>query len=127
KFRDITDGTTNTILAGEMHYNIKGWTFTRGHRAGEARTGNTNWVWGHPGQGTVEASTIVPLNTAQYVDGSASDYWQKNAVYAFRSVHVGGANFTLADGSVRFISENIDQTIYRALGSRGGGEVISEF
>ncbi|MCA9059576.1 MAG: DUF1559 domain-containing protein, partial [Planctomycetaceae bacterium] len=127
KFRDITDGTSNTILAGEMHYNLKGWTFTRGDRAGESRSGNTNWVWGHPGQGTVEASTSVSLNTTQYVDRSAPNAWQTSGLYAFRSTHSGGAGFALSDGSVRFISESIDRDLYRALGSRNGGEVVSEF
>ncbi len=41
---------------------------------------------------------------------------------AFGSYHVGGAQFTLADGSARFISENIDLGVYRALGTRAGGE-----
>ena len=46
---------------------------------------------------------------------------------SFGSYHVGGAQYTLADGSVRFISENIDLGVYRALGTRAGGEVVGEF
>jgi hypothetical protein len=52
-----------------------------------------------------------------------SDAW---AVYA-RSNHVGGAHASLADGSVRFISENIDTATFRALGSKALGEVVGEF
>ena len=46
---------------------------------------------------------------------------------SFGSYHVGGAHFTLGDASVRFISENINQSVYNALGSRNGGEVVGEF
>ena len=43
------------------------------------------------------------------------------------SWHVGGAHFTMADGTVRFISENVDLQLYRRLATRGGGEVVGEF
>ena len=44
--------------------------------------------------------------------------------YGFRSLHPGGANFALADGSVKFIKDSIGVNVYRALGTRAGGEVI---
>ncbi|MFM7058045.1 MAG: DUF1559 domain-containing protein [Planctomycetota bacterium] len=46
---------------------------------------------------------------------------------AARSMHTGGAQLLLCDGSVRFISENIALTTWRALGTRAGGEVIADF
>jgi len=46
---------------------------------------------------------------------------------AARSLHAGGAQVLLCDGSVRFVSENVDSTIWRSVGTRSGGEVISEF
>ena len=45
--------------------------------------------------------------------------------FAFRSLHPGGANFAMADGSVKFIKDSIDLRTYRALGTRAGGEVLS--
>ncbi len=46
---------------------------------------------------------------------------------AARSYHPGGVNLLLCDGAVRFISENIDQGIWRKLATRAGGEVVGEF
>ena len=46
---------------------------------------------------------------------------------AARSMHVGGVQILLCDGSARFISDNIDTATWRALGTRDGGEVIGEF
>ena len=46
---------------------------------------------------------------------------------AARSRHTGGVNVLLGDGSVRFISDSIAMAIWRALGSRSGGEVVTQF
>jgi prepilin-type N-terminal cleavage/methylation domain-containing protein/prepilin-type processing-associated H-X9-DG protein len=44
---------------------------------------------------------------------------------ASRSYHPGGVNVSFCDGSVRFVKESIALTVWKALGTRGGGEVIS--
>jgi type II secretory pathway pseudopilin PulG len=46
---------------------------------------------------------------------------------AARSYHTGGAQFVLGDGSVRFVSENINNALWRGLGTKSGGEVIADF
>jgi prepilin-type processing-associated H-X9-DG protein len=43
------------------------------------------------------------------------------------SRHTGGVHALLCDGSVRFVSENIDRVLWRAVGSRAGGETVGEF
>jgi prepilin-type processing-associated H-X9-DG protein len=43
---------------------------------------------------------------------------------ASRSYHPGGVNVAMADGSVRFIRDAISPSVWRALGTRCGGEVI---
>ena len=45
--------------------------------------------------------------------------------YGFRSLHPGGANFAMADGSVKFIKNSISVNTYRGLGTRAGGEILS--
>lgn len=45
---------------------------------------------------------------------------------AARSYHTGGVNVLYGDGSVRFAADNIDMTLWRAMGTRKGGEVVSE-
>ncbi|MBS0202584.1 MAG: DUF1559 domain-containing protein [Planctomycetes bacterium] len=49
------------------------------------------------------------------------------AAVTTRSFHVGIVNSLLMDGSTRSISENIDILVWRALASRAGGEVVSDF
>jgi hypothetical protein len=46
---------------------------------------------------------------------------------ATRSFHTGGSQLVLGDGSVRFVSENIDIRVWRAVGSINGNEVVSEW
>ena len=43
------------------------------------------------------------------------------------SRHTGGVHLMLCDGSVRFVSENIDRILWRGVGTRAGGEIIGEF
>jgi prepilin-type N-terminal cleavage/methylation domain-containing protein/prepilin-type processing-associated H-X9-DG protein len=75
-------------------------------------------------------NTVIPPNSKQYnwsscklgSKGSAPNETQfANA----QSFHPGGANFTFADGSVRFVKDSVSQPVYWALGTRNYGEVIS--
>lgn len=49
-----------------------------------------------------------------------------NGIFGARSEHPGGVNVAMCDGSVRFVSENVNLEIWRALGTRAGGEVLTE-
>lgn len=92
----------------------------------------------HGGTGSVLAVTAqnpnltAPLNhlpISTSVDGStdASCNSPDDRVRNFYSMHPGAANFLLGDGSVRFVNENINQSLYRALSTVSGGETVGEF
>lgn len=115
----ITDGTSNTILAGEMGFQLKDYLFTSGPYTGQLRGGNTQWVWGYASYSF--GSTGWMFNV---ITGTAADRTAR--LGAFRSDHSGGANFLFCDGSVRFLRNQMAQPTYTAMGSRDGGEVISE-
>jgi len=55
---------------------------------------------------------------------NTGNHGSSKGIYVARSRHPGGVNFTLADGSVRFLTETIDLDTYHAMGSRDGGEVV---
>ncbi|MEO1980795.1 MAG: H-X9-DG-CTERM domain-containing protein [Fuerstiella sp.] len=52
---------------------------------------------------------------------------QTNHIVHFSSQHTGGVQFLLCDGSVHFLSQNIDYGLFRNLGERADGNVIGEF
>ena len=59
--------------------------------------------------------------------GTSTNENDRALVYSARSLHSGGVQVTLADGSVHFVSENISVTTWLALGTQAGGEIPGEF
>lgn len=116
---DVTDGTSNTILLGESS-SSQGWSSAMKVGWG----GIQPWTWGmywyvDNRRLTVDSKHIqFPINFKGSFGNNSTPY---------TSTHTGGAQFTLADGSVRFVSENIDLNTLKALGTRGTGEVLGEF
>ena len=92
----------------------------------------------HGGRGSVLAvtaqnpNTPAPLNRVPLdvsvdstTDGSCNG--SNDRVRNFHSMHPGGAHFLLGDGSARFVNENINQSLYRALSTINGKETIGDF
>ena len=110
----ITDGTSNTLMVGEML---------------PSQAADSNF-WNHNG---CTLGTTIPINWQTLrapASGTAfgSADWQNRFSYASKgakSKHPGGANFLFGDGSVHFLKNSIALTTYCALGSRNGGEVVS--
>jgi prepilin-type N-terminal cleavage/methylation domain-containing protein/prepilin-type processing-associated H-X9-DG protein len=113
----IRDGASNTILAGEMTFGVKDYTFTSGPDAGKKRGGNTAWAMGYPSYSFGSGS--VMFNLDELTDGPGIHVLQ-----AFRSDHAGGANFLFGDGAVHFLTPSMSLASYQAMCTRDGGEVV---
>ena len=128
KLRDITDGSANTIAAGESIHNSR-WGMGSGYGIGTIG-GPAAWYCGgavpvnnpRNGQsyGRVLRSTYYPIN--HKLDNIAE---REDNDVPYGSNHPGGAQFVFCDGHVMFMSENIDWNVYQALGTRAGGETVS--
>jgi prepilin-type N-terminal cleavage/methylation domain-containing protein len=124
KVTDVTDGTSTTFLAGDMHYTIKNHFYTSGVNSGKPRTGNTAWGYGHPWYSFAYTTPVMNTNTVPVP--STPEVWNTHADYSFRSVDPAGCQFVMCDGSVRLVRSGIRHDIYMALGSRNGGEVFED-
>ncbi|VAX38316.1 hypothetical protein-transmembrane region and signal peptide prediction, partial [hydrothermal vent metagenome] len=125
KVRDVTDGTSNTIMASEIVLPEVSLGFD-----GRGSIGNSI----HSGQMTFTA--LRPPNTPvgdkgpQMVQGINEPTHQGLTVPAeihARSLHTGGVHCLMGDGAVRFISENINTGLFQDLGTRAGNEVLGEY
>ena len=75
---------------------------------------------------------VINFNTCEGTPGYGATSCNQftsawGASQGFKSLHAGGANFALCDGSIRFISETIDMVTYQALGDRRDGQPIGTF
>jgi prepilin-type N-terminal cleavage/methylation domain-containing protein len=113
RLASITDGTSNTLLAGESHWGFRDYLFTSGPCAGQVRGGFTYWASPYP------LSTLFssrgPFNP-QALGGDT------RRLHNFRSSHPAGVNMALVDGAVRFVAESIDHGVLDAAVTRDGGE-----
>jgi len=133
RIRDISDGTSNTLIIGERAWQVANLEMGAANALGfSAVTG---------GPQTVFRTSMAVLGIP---------YWGINQTVinathqarAFSSPHVGGAHFALCDGSVHFVSENIDfrgnsltagsadfgiDSTFERLIARNDGQVVGEF
>ena len=119
RMRDITDGTSNTILIGEHSIRQRGLIDVDG--AG---------IW--PGLFQNKQMDLLTRSTDNNTRINKTSPVGNDAKDGFGSFHTGGAQFVLADGSVIFLSENINSAAgldgtFQRLGCRDDGLVIGEF
>lgn len=128
RFRDVTDGLSNTIMVGESTYCSTDVSASN-RPLGVAPTEFRDWpIWIGTGNQSDESVRINGRYNS-VINGRTSFnrmFLVSNDDNAF-SYHVGGAQFALGDGSVRFISENIDVRTYDWLHDKRDGQVLGEF
>lgn len=126
---DAKDGTSNTLMIGEIitPENVSTWNSV-GRTTVAMGGGFTTYLTPNSASNDLSNKCYNWLSgpLGQLCTDHGDDDWRQN-VHALRSKHVGGAQVTLGDGSCRFISENIDLGLYRGLGTRDNGEVVGEF
>jgi prepilin-type N-terminal cleavage/methylation domain-containing protein len=134
-FREMRDGSSNTLIVGERAFRFDDLTVGAGNALGfSAATCASSGSW------NIKSAQLAAVGIGY--DGI--NYSATNRIHqrrGFSSNHTGGAHFVLGDGSVRFISENIDYrketvglgwpnyvtTTFARLLCRDDGQVVGEF
>jgi prepilin-type processing-associated H-X9-DG protein len=140
----ISDGASRTMLIGERWYQMRSWTVGNYYGTGLKDPDPMPPVGYTPYQNCSSSSKNIDaryppnanLNTVGYYVAHDNDVDRPQAPpgapktiafsnVPFGSFHSGGTNFVYADGSVHFITDDVDIEAYLAMASRNGEETIS--
>lgn len=114
RFADVIDGLANTIFVSEV-------PDSGGDAIGQVSAGADRRVVFSGG-----ADSNPPTEMSEFlIAAETNDPINGGAEEAAGSWHPGGAMFLMGDGSVQFLSENMDMTTYRGLSTRNGGETVT--
>ena len=107
RFAAILDGLSNTIMIGELS----------GAQIRSGAVAPRGWSRGCSNDSCGNSKNVkYGINIQGFISGEFNNM-------SFSSNHVGGTHLVLADGSVKFVSENVDMELYLATASRDGREV----
>ncbi|NDC54778.1 MAG: DUF1559 domain-containing protein [Planctomycetia bacterium] len=138
--KNITDGTSKTLLVGEVSTDQKHWTYFQSSSSYSSLDGQGAGAWaGVPAQLKFDGMVLRDVHANHPLNFQLSQETIENAGGrgdhdGFGSKHPGGANFVFCDGAVRFLSENIQSAsppsapgLYQRLGDRADGLAVGEF
>jgi prepilin-type N-terminal cleavage/methylation domain-containing protein len=116
RLSQVTDGASNTIMVTERYWD-----------GGDSET-RRGAIWAGKASGTT-GQLNVGNKYATLVRAQNHPDWLVKGLNnnSAASMHVGGVHFVLGDGSVRFISQNIDGITYQNLAQMADGQVIGDF
>jgi prepilin-type processing-associated H-X9-DG protein len=129
RLADILDGTSNTLMGGEIMVVPDGpgttWQVDRDYRGGYYNSwdGNTQFSTLYPPNSPAPDRVAECLSYPRAPCSKGSD----ENVMTLRSHHPGGVNALLADGHVRLIADAVANDVYQALGTRAGGEPPADY
>jgi prepilin-type N-terminal cleavage/methylation domain-containing protein/prepilin-type processing-associated H-X9-DG protein len=146
KFRDVIDGTSSTVLFAETLFGLRGPDTSN---LVDARTQMKRVSGGGPCSATAE--DLVARAATRY-EGRRAGQWIRDLSYTSmitsffppnapdpdvthhgecvagaRSQHPGGVNVALADGSVRFVADSVELSLWRNLHARNDGQVLGDY
>ncbi len=124
KIRDITDGTSNTLMVAESReQDASVWI------DGSTASFVSSWfnVMNCSSAPYDCAGNSSAINHQNYAMTSQMGVTTLDSVWGPSSLHTGGAQHLLCDGAVVFLSENMALQVYRALTTRAGDDVVGEF
>lgn len=138
--RDCTDGTTNTILVHEESDYIRtaAGVVVTGTNDINTSAGIYGWPMGAANPSVIggtgdyrhfNCSTVRYTINARGLTGTSADGTNQDVGpnYPISSQHVGGAHALLADGSVRFLSQNLDFNTLLKLAAANDAQTIGDF
>ncbi|NQV27352.1 MAG: DUF1559 domain-containing protein [Rhodopirellula sp.] len=130
RFRDVTDGLSNTIFLGEHSSKLSEKTWV-----GVIPGASTSPIISSPDNGPDSAATLTLIHIGP--SGGEQDIFGNPIIHPINfptlhvgqmySEHTGGGHVCMGDGSVRFISETIDLFLFAALASVGENDEVGEF
>ncbi len=113
-FAEITDGLSNTVAVGEVSESNEIRADNTGTNRYPLMSGGNGA--GCNGQGI--AATMRLMDSEFFINRRDNTFYSD---LSYGSKHPGGAQFLLADGSVHFVPETVQVSVYRAMGSRNDG------
>jgi prepilin-type N-terminal cleavage/methylation domain-containing protein len=127
-FRDIADGSSNTLAVGELAFDVGGWArgaMNLGGGGGGGGGGGASQGFARSVLRWWRCASACALPGINPPATSCSSSCERS--FQFSSVHAGGCQFILADGHTQFLSENISSDVLQRLLTRAGGELIGEY